>query len=150
MGDVLGDLGCDGFAGAAPCCEGVDDDDGVGGDGLAELLESAGWGFVSGLFGQGPAAPKLVSRVGMGGAGDWGGTELGATHEAMLWTVMLGELVVNCLDGVPRRVLKAGRRSLDVIGNEWGAWRRRETRFMKAFERRSRDSFGGFWLHKMM
>ena len=56
------------------------------------------------------------------------GRELCATHEAMLWTVMLGGLVVNCLvavgrvvDGVPRRVLRAGRSSLDVIGNKWGA-----------------------------
>lgn len=69
---------------------------------------------------QAPAAPKV--DVGSEGR------ELCATHEAMLWTVILGELVVNCLvavgrvvDGVPRRVLKAGRSSLDVIGNKWGA-----------------------------
>lgn len=43
-----------------------------------------------------------------------------------MWTVILGELVVNVLVavgiaiGVPRRVLKAGRRSLDVIGRKWG------------------------------
>ena len=60
--------------------------------------------------------------------GGGGRTELCATHEEMLWTVILGELVVNCLvavgrvvDGVPRRVLRAGRSSLDVIGNKWGA-----------------------------
>lgn len=48
-----------------------------------------------------------------------------ATHDSILWTVILGELVVNdlatagCLArvGIPRRVVKAGRRSLDVI---WG------------------------------
>jgi hypothetical protein len=41
--------------------------------------------------------------------------------------VILGELVVKCLvavgmavDGDPRRVLKAGRSSLDVIGEEVG------------------------------
>jgi hypothetical protein len=41
--------------------------------------------------------------------------------------VILGELVVKRLgavgmavDGVPRRVLKAGRKSLDVIGRKWG------------------------------
>ena len=51
----------------------------------------------------------------------------GATYEAMLWTVILGELVVNCLagvgiavDGVPRRVLKAGRSSLEFIGRSGG------------------------------
>ena len=39
----------------------------------------------------------------------------------------MGELVVKRLvavgmavDGVPRRVLKAGRKSLDVIGRKWG------------------------------
>lgn len=50
-----------------------------------------------------------------------------ATHVARMWTVILGEVVVNCLDGIgkaekgeARRVLKAGRRSLDDIGKERG------------------------------
>lgn len=45
------------------------------------------------------------------------------THELITWTVILGELVVNCLVeigtkpvvGVPRRARKAGRSSLEFI-----------------------------------
>ena len=50
-----------------------------------------------------------------------------AAHLAMLWTVILGKLVVNCLvtmgmvvKGVPLRVLKAGQSSLEFIGKERG------------------------------
>lgn len=52
-----------------------------------------------------------------------------ATHVARMWTVILGELVVNCLDasgrvenGEARRVLNAGCSSLNDIGGEVGVF----------------------------
>jgi hypothetical protein len=66
----------------------------------------------------------------------------------MLWTVMLGELVVNRLvvvglavDGVPLRVLMAGRRSLDVIG-KWGPAETAEGEVIKGFQK----EIAGGWM----
>jgi hypothetical protein len=67
----------------------------------------------------------------------------------MLWMVILGELVVKRLvavgmavDGVPRRVLKAGRKSLDVIGRKWGGLQVRKLRCIKGFRKSSRAATG--------
>lgn len=68
-----------------------------------------------------------------------------ATYVSRMWTVILGELVVNCLVEIgsgeiddARKVRKAGRSSLEDIGGRWGVLGGWEVRYNKGFSDRCR------------
>lgn len=73
-----------------------------------------------------------------------GGLQL-ATYDLTSWTVILGEVVVNCLVeigirmglivGVPRRAREAGRSSLEFIGKQRGVDDSAKCVFIRTFQR---------------
>jgi hypothetical protein len=147
-GHVPSDLGSNGLARTAPCRKRIEEDNPVAGNGLPELLQAAEHSRVSddseahqtdpaGSV-EGRRYNRVRKKVGDGG---------GATYEAMLCTVILGELVVNDLVAVgkaagrgPRMAVKTDRRSLDCIGKKGRGCRLWEVRFMKTLYPSSRAS----------
>jgi hypothetical protein len=109
--DVLGNCRRNGLARAAPCGKGIDEDDGLLRDRLLELR----------------LAVKREAELACRGERLGGGSARG-TYVSMIWTVILGELVVKSLGAIGccganlvlRRMLKAGLANLVDIGMDVG------------------------------